>query len=106
MKGWNPCWVKMIWTWMSDESWMKQRTEGCAIFETFSSESQGELLVVSGARWDKHQKRLNAPLRPNSSSSSDGRNVQLTWQQTLSSSMSGRHWQEGLVEQRDAWSSS
>ena len=51
--------------------------KGCAIFETFSSEGQSELLVVSSARWDKHQKRLNAPWRHISSSSSNGRQWQV-----------------------------
>ena len=36
---------------------------GCAVFETFSSEGPSEFLVVCGTRWDKHQKRLNAPWR-------------------------------------------
>ena len=63
--------------------------KGCAIFETFSSDGPSEFLVVSSTRWDKHQRRLNAPRRQNSSTSS-----------------SGRQWQEGLEEQRVAWSSS
>ena len=46
-------------------------------------------MVVSRTRWDKHQRRLNAP-----------------WRQNLSSSSSGRQWQAGLEEQRVAWSSS
>ena len=63
--------------------------KGCAIFETFSSDGPSEFLVVSSTRWDKHQRRLNAPCRQNSSTSS-----------------SGRQWQAGLEEQRVAWSSS
>ena len=31
--------------------------KGCAMLETFSSEGQSEFLVVSGTRWDKHQKK-------------------------------------------------
>ena len=43
---------------------------------------------VSRSRWDKHQRKWNAPWRQNSSaSSSDGQ------------------WQEGLEEQRVGWSS-
>ena len=78
----------------------------CAIFETFSSEGQSEFLVVSVTRWDKHQKRLNAPRRQHSFSSTNGRNVHPTWQQNSSSSTGGRQWQAGLAEQRVAWSSS
>ena len=48
--------------------------KGCAIFETFSSEDQSEFLVVSGTRWDKHQKRLNALWRQSSSSYTNRRN--------------------------------
>ena len=60
--------------------------KGCAILETFSSDGHSEFLVVSGTRWDKHQKKvLNARWRQNSSSSSDG-----------------RHRQAGLEEQRVA----
>ena len=47
-----------------------------------------EFLVVSCTRWDKHQRRLNAP-----------------WRQNSSTSLSGRQWQAGL-EERVAWSSS
>ena len=61
----------------------------CAIFETVSSDGPSEFLVVSSARRDKHQRRLNAPWRQNSSTSS-----------------SGRQWQAALEEQRFAWSSS
>ena len=60
----------------------------CAIFDTFSSDGPSDFLVVSSTRWDKHQRRLNAPWRQNSSTSS------------------GRQWQAGLEEQRVAWSSS
>ena len=63
--------------------------KGCAIFGAFSSEGPSEFLVVRGTRWDQHQKRLNAPWRQNSSSSSNG-----------------RQRQEGLEGQRVAWSSS
>ena len=34
---------------------------GCAIFETFSTDGASEFLVVSRSRWDKHQRRLTAP---------------------------------------------
>ena len=61
----------------------------CAIFETFSSDGPSDFLMVSSARWDKHQKRLNA-----------------SWRQDSSSSSNGRRWQAGLEEQRVAWSSS
>ena len=61
----------------------------CATFETFSSHGPSDFLVISRLRWDKHQKRLNAPWRQNSSASS-----------------SERQWQAGLEEQRVAWSSS
>ena len=71
-----------------------------------SSEGPSEFLVVSGTPWDKHQKRLNAPWRQNSSCSSNERIVQPTWHQNSSSSMSGRRWQAGLEEQRVAWSTS
>ena len=37
--------------------------KGCAIFATFSSDGPSEFLLVSGTRWDKHHKRLNAPWR-------------------------------------------
>ena len=59
------------------------------MFETFSSEGPSEFLVVSGTRWDKHQKRMNAP-----------------WQQNSSSSSNGRQRQAGLEEQRVSWISS
>ena len=48
--------------------------KGCAIFETFSS--NGGFLVVIGARWDKHQRRLTAPWRQHSSTSSSGGQLQ------------------------------
>ena len=48
---------------------------------TFSRDGPSEFLVVSCTLWDKHQRRLNAPWRQNSSASS-----------------SGRQWQEGLEE--------
>ena len=35
--------------------------KGCAILETFSTDYPSEFLVVSRSRWDKRQKRLNAP---------------------------------------------
>ena len=60
----------------------------CAIFETFGTVGPSEFLVVSHLRWDKHQRRRNAPWRQNSSASS-----------------SERQWQEGLEEQRVGWSS-
>ena len=37
--------------------------KGCAIFETFSTHGPSELLVANCWRWDKHQRRLNAPWR-------------------------------------------
>ena len=49
--------------------------KACAIFEKGPS----AFSVVSRSRWDKHQRRLNAPWRQNSSASS-----------------SERQWQEGL----------
>ena len=61
---------------------------GCAIFETFSTDGPSEFLVVSRSRWDKHQRRLTAPLRQHSSASSGG-----------------RQWQEGLEGQGVGWSS-
>ena len=61
----------------------------CATFETFSSDGPSEFWVVSSTRWDTRQRRLNAPWRQNSSTSSRG-----------------RQWQAGLEEQRVAWSSS
>ena len=61
----------------------------CSIFETFSSDGPSEYWVVSSTRWDKHQRRLNAP-----------------WRQNSSASLSGRQWQADLKEQRVAWSSS
>ena len=75
--------------WISGESWKKQETKkGCAIFETFSTDGPSKFLVVSRSRWDKHQRKWNAPWRQNSSASaSDG------W------------WQEGLEQQRVGWSS-
>ena len=85
--------------WISDESWKKQGTKGCAIFETFSSDAQSEFLVVSRTRWDEHQWRLNTQRE-------ELRSVQPTWQQNSSSSTSGRQWQAGLEEQCVAWSSS
>ena len=38
-------------------------TKGCAIFETFSTDGPSEFLVVVRSRWDKQQRRLNAPWR-------------------------------------------
>ena len=35
--------------------------KGCAIFETFSTDGPSAFLVVNRSRWDKDQKRLNAP---------------------------------------------
>ena len=61
---------------------------GCAIFETFSTDGASEFLVVSRSRWDKHQRRLTAPVRQHSSASSGG-----------------RQWQEGLEGQGVGWSS-
>ena len=43
--------------------------KGCAIYETFSSGGPSEFLVVSGWRWDKHQKRPSALWRQHSSTS-------------------------------------
>ena len=62
--------------------------KGCAIFETFSADGPSAFLVVSRSRWDKHQRRLNAP-----------------WRQNSFSSESGGQWQEGLERQRVGWSS-
>ena len=62
--------------------------KGCAIFETFSTDGPSEFLVVSRSRWDKYQRKWNAPWRQNSAAcASDG------W------------WQDGLEEQRVGWSS-
>ena len=47
--------------------------KGCAIFETFSTDGPNNFVVVSRSRWDKHQRKWNAPWRQNSSASaSDG----------------------------------
>ena len=54
----------------------------------FSTDGPSEFLVVSGSRWDKHQRRLNAP-----------------WRQVSSASSSERQWQEGLEDQRVGWRS-
>ena len=43
---------------------------GCAIFEIFSTDGPSKFLVVSRSRWDKYQRRRNAPRRQNSSGSS------------------------------------
>ena len=52
---------------------LEEARQGCAIFETFSSEGPSEFLVVSGMRWDdEHQRRLN-------SQREELRSVQLTW---------------------------
>ena len=75
--------------WISDEIWKEGREEkGCAIFETFRTDGPRAFLVVSRSRWDKDQKRLNAPRRQNSSASS-----------------SERQWQAGLEEEGVDWSS-
>ena len=75
--------------WILDESWKKQGTKKiCAIYESFRTDGPSELLVVSRSRWDKHQRRQNAPWRPTSSPSS-----------------CERQWQEDLEEQRVGWSS-
>ena len=63
--------------------------KGCAIFETFSTDGPSAFLVVSRSRWDKDQKRLNAPWRQNSYASS-----------------SERQWQEGLEGKRVGWTPS
>ena len=63
--------------------------EGVAIFETFSTDGPSAFLAVSRSRWDKDQKRLNAPWRQNSSACS-----------------SERQWQEGLEGKRVGWTPS
>ena len=52
------------------------------------TDGPSEFLVVSRSRWDKHQRRLNAP-----------------WRQLSCASSSERQWQEGLEDQRVGWSS-
>ena len=71
---------------MEVDTWKKQGTKKAA--ETFSTDGPSGFLVVSRSRRDKHQWRLNAPWRENSSASS-----------------SGRQWQQGLEVQRVGWSS-
>ena len=62
--------------------------KGCAIFEALSTDGPSKFVMVSRSRWDKHQRKWNAPWRQNSSASAcDG------W------------WQEGLEQQRVGWSS-
>ena len=63
----------------------RDKKKGCAIFETFSSGGPSEFLVVSRTRWDEYQRRLNAQRE-------ELRSVQPTWQQSSSSSTSGRQW--------------
>ena len=90
MKSWNFCWGP-------DETDVEFRRileeardkKGGAIVETFSTDGPSALLMVSSTRWDKDQKRLNAPWRQNSSASS-----------------SGRQWQEGLERQKVGWTTS
>ena len=58
------------------------------MFDTFRTDGPREFLVASRSRWDKHQRRRNAP-----------------WGQNSSASSSERQWQEDLEEQRVGWSS-
>ena len=62
--------------------------KGCDTFETFSTDGPSKLVVVSRSRWDKHQRKWNAP-----------------WRQNSSASLSSGWWQEGLELQRVGWSS-
>ena len=62
--------------------------KGCAIFETYSTDGLSKFLVASRSRWDKHQRKWNAP-----------------WRQSASASASDGWWQEGLEQQRVGWSS-
>ena len=60
----------------------------CDMFETFSTDGPSKLVVVSRSRWDKHQRKWNAP-----------------WRQNSSASLSRGWWQERLEQQRVGWSS-
>ena len=72
----------MTWMWTVGESLKKQETKkGRAIFETFSTDGLSEFLVVSRSRWDKHQRKWNAP-----------------WRQNASASATDGQWEEGLAE--------
>ena len=47
--------------------------KGCAIFKTLGADGPSKFVVVSLSRWDKLQRKWNAPWRHNSSASaSDG----------------------------------
>ena len=60
----------------------------CEKFETFRTDGPSKFVVVSRSRWDKHQRKCNAP-----------------WRQNSSASLSSGWWQEGLEQQRVGWSS-
>ena len=65
--------------------------EGCAIFETVSADGPSAFLAVNRLRWDKHQRRLNAPWRLKSSVSSSERQRQ----EGLDGQRVGALWKEG-----------
>ena len=66
--------------------------EGCATFETFSTDGVSEFLVASRSRWDKYKRKWNAPWRQNSSASAtDG-----WWQESWKSrELDGARWNKG-----------
>ena len=52
---------------------LKERDEKkCATFETFSTDGPSEFLMISRSRWDKYERKWNAPWRQNSSASASG----------------------------------
>ena len=75
--------------------------KGSAISETFSTDGQSEFVVVSRSRWDKDQRKWNAPWRQISfACASDG-----WWQEGVEDrKLDGARWKEGFwVQWKTTW---
>ena len=104
--------------------------KGRTIFQSFSSEGPSEFLVVSRARWDKHQRKLGAQKEESRRTAQEveeleenegemgyegspvkappnarRRMTRPVLQQISFSSTNERQWQADLEEQRSIWSS-
>ena len=75
--------------WIPDESWKKQGTKKVA------RHGPSELLVASCWRWDKHQRRLNAPWRQKSSASACEGCGKRAWN---SRALDGARWKKRVME--------
>ena len=80
---------------MEDSQSLKVEVEELeSLLDPDDSDSDGPsgFLAVSRTRRDKHQRRLNAPWRQNSSSSSSGRQWKITWKDVVISKWTLRLW--------------